>query len=701
MSAVGETSVEGFVSAGAVGCSGARRRVGEWMGRIVEEFTTHLSRFGEEDTKSILSAVEKSQRLHKGQVRDSGEPYIVHPIQVAEILLSLNLDPKAIVAALLHDVLEDTEFTRADLRREFGKEVESLVNGVTKITLVKAKNKSVQETETIRKMLFAMVKDIRVILIKLADKLHNMRTLGYKREARQRAIAQECLDIYAPLAGRLGISWIKDELEDLSLKHLSPEAYEQIKEFVAQKRSERAKHLDEVKDAIYAAAAQDGIEISVEARAKHFYSIYQKMKRRNKQTGEIYDLLGIRILCNSTNECYTLLGIVHKLWPPIEGRFKDYIAMPKSNRYQSLHTTVLSFDGKHLEIQIRTHEMHRTAEYGVAAHWLYKKGINQQQASHDDLAIVTRVKNLNGLRITSSEFLDEIKREILKDSIYVFTPKGDAIQLPRGATAIDFAYHIHTEVGNHCHGAKADGGIIPLKRELKNTQVIEILTSPTAHPHVNWLRYVRTTRARSKVRNWLNKHDENLIIERSIVARKKTNQQHREEKSEPPKQQDHTTVLDKEKVGVRIGNERNMMIRFARCCEPTVGDDIVGFVSRGRGIIVHRQDCKNLRSIPDLDERRIEVEWETVSPKATRTLRVTAERTGDLFSEIEGAVRKYKGHLIEGRVDETDQGHLVGFFTMELERKEDYRRILKSIRAVPSVIKLSESTPHDTVELRL
>ena len=673
------------------------------MGRIIEEFKEHLTRFSEEETRSILEAVEKSQSLHKGQLRDSGEPYIVHPIQVAEILVSLNLDVEAIIAALLHDVLEDTDYTRADLRREFGKEVESLVNGVTKITLVKAKNKSVQEAETIRKMLFAMVKDIRVILIKLADKLHNMRTLGYKREARQRAIAQECLDIYAPLAGRLGISWIKDELEDLSLKHLNREAYEQIKEFVSQKRSERSDYLERVRRAILSAAAENDIDITVEARAKHFYSIYHKMRRRNKQTDEIYDLLGIRILCGNANDCYTLLGIVHKLWPPIEGRFKDYIAMPKANRYQSLHTTVLSYGGKHLEIQIRTHDMHRTAEYGIAAHWLYKQGLPREKAGHEDLAIVARVKNLNGLRITSSEFLDEIKREILKDSIYVFTPKGDAIQLPRGATAIDFAYHIHTEVGHHTTGAKADGAIIPLKRELKNTQVIEILTSPSAHPHVNWLRYVRTTRARSKVRSWLNKHDENLIIDRSIVARKKSQQAQPERKPEESKPDtDHTKVMDKEKVGVRIGNERNMMIRFARCCEPSVGDDIVGYVSRGRGIIVHRTDCRNIRSIPDLDERRIEVEWETVSPKATRTFRVSAEKTGDLFSEIEGAVRKFKGHLIEGRVDQTDQGHLEGFFTMELERKEDFKSVVKSIRAVPSVIKISESTPfHDTIELGL
>ena len=656
----------------------------------LEKIVTHLT---EEEQKLVVRAAKLSKKLHEGQLRESGDPYFVHPLQVAEILAEMRLDAATICGALLHDVLEDTTLTRQDLRRDFGKEVELLVNGVTKIALVKSKNKNVQESATIRKMLFAMVKDIRVILIKLADKLHNMRTLGHKKEDRQRSIAQETLDIYAPLAGRLGISWMKDELEDLSLKHLNYEMYQQIRRYVADKKGERAAYLQRVKEAIYQAAEEEDLSVVVETRAKHFYSIYQKMKRFGKSLDEIYDLLGIRILCDGENECYNVLGLVHRLWPPMEGRFKDYIAMPKANQYQSLHTTVLSFDGKTLEIQIRTKRMHQTAEYGVAAHWIYKRGSNRDQVKRDDLAIISRVKDLNGARITSSEFLEEIKREILKDSIYVFTPKGDAIELPKGATAIDFAYHIHTEVGNHTSGAKADGSIVPLKEPLKNTQVVEVMTNPNAHPHLNWLRYARTSRARQKIRHWLNKHDENLIINRSIVARRKP-----EAPKEPPPTQvkekepaDTGKLMDEHKVAVRVGDERNMMIRFAKCCTPSTGDDIIGYISRGRGIIIHRRDCPNLKFIDDLKERKIEVEWETVSPKTTKRFRVTAQKTNDLFSEIEGAVRKYQGHLIEGRIDENDQGKLEGFFTMELERQADVKRVMKSIRAIPHVTNLSET----------
>ncbi|TVR89190.1 MAG: bifunctional (p)ppGpp synthetase/guanosine-3',5'-bis(diphosphate) 3'-pyrophosphohydrolase [Spirochaetaceae bacterium] len=661
----------------------------------IEQLAEKIEFYSDEEQQLILKAAGKSRDLHEGQFRDSGEPYFVHPLQVAEILIDIRLDASTIIAALLHDVLEDTDMTRVELRDEFGKEVEQLVNGVTKIASVKAKNRSTQQSETIRKMLLAMVKDLRVILIKLADKLHNMRTLEYKTAERRKAIAQECLDLYAPLAGRLGIAWLKSEFEDLSLKNLNREEYYQIKTAVSQKRGERSDYLARVAKTIGDAATQDGLEVEVDARAKHFYSIYEKMKKRNRSIEEVYDLLGIRILCNSSNECYTVLGLVHRLWPPIEGRFKDYIAMPKSNRYQSLHTTVLAFGGRMLEIQIRTHDMHRTAEYGIAAHWLYKSGMTPETIRREELVIINRLKSMNALHITSNEFLEEIKGEILKDYIYVFTPQGDAIQLPRGATAIDFAYHIHTEIGDHISGAKADGQIIPLKNELKNTQVIEILTSPNAHPHLNWLRYVRTSRARSKVRHWLNKHEDNLFIDKSVVARK------RAPAAEPPptrKGQDgdadgatQQTLQPPDKVGVKIGDERNMMIRFAQCCTPRTGDDIVGYISRGRGIIVHKRGCRNLEFIDDFNERAVEVEWETVSPKATRRFRVIARKTSDLFSEIEGAVRKYHGHLIEGRVDENERGQLEAYFTMELESKDDFRKVMKNIRTVPSVVSLTES----------
>ncbi|MCA1755404.1 MAG: HD domain-containing protein, partial [Spirochaeta sp.] len=351
----------------------------------IEQLEQKIEFYSEEGKNLILKAAEKSRELHEGQFRESGEPYFVHPLQVAEILIDIRLDAATIIAALLHDVLEDTEMTRVELRDEFGKEVEQLVNGVTKIASVKAKNRSTQQSETIRKMLLAMVKDLRVILIKLADKLHNMRTLEHKTADRRKAIAQECLDLYAPLAGRLGIAWLKSEFEDLSFKNLNRDEYNQIKTAVAQKRGERSDYLDRVAKKIEEASVAEGLDVEVDARAKHFYSIYEKMKKRNKSIEEVYDLLGMRILCNSSTECYTVLGLVHRLWPPIEGRFKDYIAMPKSNRYQSLHTTVLAFGGRMLEIQIRTHDMHRTAEYGIAAHWLYKSGMSPENIGREEL----------------------------------------------------------------------------------------------------------------------------------------------------------------------------------------------------------------------------------------------------------------------------------------------------------------------------
>ncbi len=661
----------------------------------IEDLGSLLGDRGYTDIDLISRAAELSRRLHDGQMRASGDPYFIHPLQVTEILVHMRMDPATIIAGLLHDSIEDTLYTYESLNKDFGEEVANLVDGVTKIDIVKAKNKNSVQAETIRKMLFAMVKDIRVILIKLADKLHNMRTLEFKRPERIRAIAQECLDIYAPLAGRLGISWMKDELEDLSLKHLQPDVYIQLKEYVKQKKSERSEYLTKITDAIERAANADSIEVETRTRAKHFYSIYSKMRQRGKSIDEIYDLLGVRILCHSISDCYIMLGNVHKLWMPIEGRFKDYIAMPKANRYQSLHTTVMGYDGRLLEIQIRTFSMEDTAQNGVAAHWQYKKDQRGDRAVHQDLTIINRLRDMDNIRIAGREFLEEMKREILKDSIYLFTPKGDVIQLPKGATALDFAYHIHTEVGHHTSGAKADGSIVPLKQPLRNTQVVEIITHPSAHPHLEWLRSVKTRGARSKIRAWINKHDESLFVDQNIVARKKADDQpakKKRKKAAPPASQ----TLQTDKLGIRVGRDRNLMIHFANCCNPSTGDEIVGYVSRGRGIIIHRTDCKNFANIKDVQERTIEVEWETVSPKITKKFLVTARRTGDLFSEIEGAVRKHHGHLIEGKVDSihsgsnNQAGSLEGHFTMELDKKEDINKIIKNIRSIPSILSISE-----------
>jgi GTP diphosphokinase / guanosine-3',5'-bis(diphosphate) 3'-diphosphatase len=639
-----------------------------------------LSLYKKEEKQEILKAIYFAEELHEDQKRASGEPYIIHPFAVAKILINLHLDYITIIAAICHDILEDTDLSHEELRNKFGDKVFKLVDGVTKISIFDVKYKSIQNSETIRKMLFAMVQDIRVILIKLADKLHNMRTLKYLDKEKRRRISEEVLTIYAPLAGRLGISWIRAELEDLALKCLYPNVFEQIKKFIAEKRSERNKYLEKVKKAIYRAAAEENLKITVLTRIKHFYSVYYKMKKRNKPLSEIYDLLGIRILCNTEVECYSILGIVHKIWKPISGRFKDYIAMPKANRYQSLHTTVVCIDGKLIEIQIRTYEMNQTAEYGIAAHWLYKTNKNQKAA--DELSIINKLKNWDKSKNGSSTFLNEIKSELLKDSIYVFTPKGNVIELPKGATPLDFAYHIHTEIGNHCIGAKSDGKILPLKNALRNTQVVEILTSPKARPHLNWLRFVKTNRARTKIRSWLNKHDENLIIEKNIVV--KTQGQSSKQKGKPKKAK--MNILNPSKVGIKIGKDRNVMIKMAKCCMPKAGDPIIGYISRGRGIIIHRADCSNLDSIREFEERKINVEWETISPNIVRRFKVTAVFKEDIFSEIEGSIRKNSGHLISGRLKKDDEGRLTGFFVIEIEKKEDFTDILKNIRSIPEIL---------------
>jgi GTP pyrophosphokinase len=421
------------------------------------------------------------------------------------------------------------------------------------------------------------------------------------------------------------------------------------------------------------------------------------MRRRGKTLDEIFDLLGIRILCAGQTDCYVILGIVHRLWKPIDGRFKDYIAMPKANKYQSLHTTVMGDGGRLIEIQIRTVQMNQTAEHGIAAHWLYKKGTTAEKVRREDLPIINRLRNWDGVKISSGDFLNEIKGEILKDSIYVFTPKGDAIELPAGSTAIDFAYYIHSDIGDHLMAAKADGLIIPLKAELKNTQVIEVVTAKNAHPHLTWMRYVKTSRARTRIRSWLKKSDETLIIERNIVARKKAELPIRTRQQWKKKETPGGEALLREEgpIGIRIGDETNMLINLARCCNPVIGDEIIGYVSRGRGIIVHKKNCPNVMAISDIAARTIHVEWENASPHSTRRFRVAAKKTYDLFSEIEGAVKKYKAHLVSGRVYDDGPDRLVANFAMEMENGEDFRKIIKSIQAVPAVLKIY--TVHDEI----
>ncbi|MDR0760868.1 MAG: HD domain-containing protein, partial [Treponema sp.] len=677
------------------------------MKKTSTDFFKKLEAYDQADRDRIVNAVKWVER------DGSGLPPPVRNLEAAAILTDLNLDADTVIAALLLNSLEETGVTGNRIIERFSRPVALLVKSVTRIADISAKNKTIQEAENIRKMLFAMVNDIRVIFIKLAVVLSDMRTLESFPQAERKRIAQECLDIYAPLADRLGISWMKDELEDLSLKTLNREAFAQIKEIVSLKKSQREVFLNTLQETIKKEAAALGITIEVESRAKHFYSIYQKMRKRNKSADDLYDLFGLRLLCNSIDHCYALLGMVHRLWKPMEGRFKDYIAMGKSNGYKSLHTTVFVTDvpaaetaaplpdngeiipgrpfpwsplrvrygvgasgGIPLEIQIRTFEMHQMAEYGVASHWLYKKGSTSEIVRPADVALINRLKDWRLIETEarddqgSESFLEDIKRELLKDSIYVFTPQGKVIELPAGATPIDFAYAIHSAVGEHCMGARADGGIIPLSSELKNTQVVEILTSTNARPHINWLRIVKTAKARNKIRSWLQLHDDSVIIEKNAAPKKKEAPKEPEKpkedegaaQTEPAAIQRVVSSPEANKIRVRVGDEKNMMIRFAKCCNPVLGDPITGYVSRGRGIIVHRKNCRSIRNIPDFAERRIDTEWESAAALLVKCFKVNARLSSNLFSEIEGAIRKYQGHLIEGRLEETSSGHMTGFF---------------------------------------
>lgn len=581
---------------------------------LLDSFFKTYTDYTKEDQKRITTAWQYLYSVTKDKVRVCGKPYYLHPLRVACILAESKLDADSVIAGLFHSMSGTEGFDDEYIRQEFGKDVSTIIIGTAKITNLKIQNKTLQQADSIRKMLFAMIDDIRVILVKLADRLDRMRNLSFANTSERKQIAQEVIDIWAPLANRLGMSNVKTELEDLSLKFSNPEVFQQLKKIVALKKSERAEYLEKAQKAIYRAAARAGIEVSISSRAKHFYSIYQKMRKRNKSAEELFDLLALRIICNTQAECYTLIGLVHTLWKPLDGRFKDYIAMPKANGYQSLHTTVIC-EGKPLEIQIRTQQMHNVAEHGVASHWLYKKGTNHDTVNVQNLSIINQLKEMRTLHLADEEFFNEMKEELLGDSIFVFTPKGDVIELPQGSTAIDFAYHIHTAIGTTLVGAKADGQIIPLSTPLQNTQIIEVMTNPQAHPTVNQLSFVKTAKARSKIRAWL-QQNEPTFTDRPSVHRDDNIENTAEQKPQRQPRAHKKGNIENAPLThagcekIRIGNTTNFLITKAKCCTPVYGDEIVGYVSRGRGIIIHRADCRNFLRIPNVASRTITVTWD-------------------------------------------------------------------------------------------
>ena len=620
----------------------------------------------------IRKAYDLAHAAHAGQKRVSGEEYIIHPLSVAQILTDLHMDDVTIAAALLHDVVEDTTYTQEQMKELFGDEVAMLIDGVTKLGRIEYKSKEEQQLENYRKLFLAMAKDIRVILIKLADRLHNMRTLKFMREDKQKRIARETIEIYAPLANRLGISNIKWELEDLCLRYLEPETYYDLVESVKQKRRERQVFIDDSIEQIREQLETSKIKAEIKGRAKHFYSIYRKMKRDNKDISEIYDLSAVRVLVESVKDCYGVLGVIHAMWKPIPGRFKDYIAMPKSNGYQSLHTTVMT-KGYPLEIQIRTFTMHQISEYGVAAHWKYKeagKSVGASDSYDQKLSWLRQVVNLQQELTDPREYFEALKVDVFSDEVFVFTPKGDVIDLPKGSIPIDFAYRIHTEVGHHCVGAKVNGKLVPLEYKLKNGDIVSVVTNKAnSGPSPDWLNIVASSETRNKIRSWFKKarREENVqrgteLLEKEAkrlgyepkellkdgrlkTIAQKLNIQNEEDLLAAlgyggmtlngilskliemhKKDLQNTTTPDVSKMleelkphqgetkksshGVLVEGEGGLLVRLARCCNPIPGDPIVGYITRGRGVSVHRADCANVLNSENDLTRVIEVSWD-------------------------------------------------------------------------------------------
>ena len=643
----------------------------------LKEFMDYVhSYLGDDECDQIMKAFTLADKAHEGQFRASGEPYIMHPLAVAEILAHLQIDHITLIAALLHDVVEDTEYTKEDIEKLFGSEVAFLVDGVTKLNQFQYETKEDRQMENYRKMILAMAKDVRVVVIKLGDRLHNMRTLKHMRSDKQKRIAKETLEIFAPLAHRLGIFNVKWELEDLSFRYLEPDKYYDLVDQMKQKRQAREDIVNDTMEQLTKALGEAGIKADIKGRPKHFYSIYKKMKKDNRDLSQIYDLLAVRVIVDTVPDCYAVLGIAHSIWKPLPYRFKDYISMPKSNMYQSLHTTVIGTMGQPVEIQIRTWEMHRVSEYGVAAHWRYKEGNKGADKEFDQK--VAWLRQVLEWQDTSNpkELVNALKLDVFSGEVFVFTPKGDVVKLPIGSVPLDFAYRVHTDVGHRCVGAKVNGKIVPLDYTLQNGDIVDIITSKTGKPSLDWLNIVGSSESKNKIRNWFKRENKEENIEKGLEAlereAKRLNYSWKElccdnriqqvvkqlksntenelyaacgyggipvstvllrlvelyKKSKEHEDARKTTeqIIEKLKVqgakkakngtGVLVKGEPGVMVRMAKCCNPVPGDDIIGYITRGRGVSVHRSDCTSLGHTPEDLERMIEVSWDEASSES-------------------------------------------------------------------------------------
>ncbi|EOU1827359.1 bifunctional (p)ppGpp synthetase/guanosine-3',5'-bis(diphosphate) 3'-pyrophosphohydrolase [Clostridium perfringens] len=719
---------------------------------MLEELISKIKANGNNvDIDLVKKAYDLAFEAHKEQKRESGEPYITHPISVAMILADMGMDTNTIVAGLLHDVIEDTDYTYEDISNIFNVEVANLVDGVTKLGKIKYKSKEEQQADNVRKMLLAMAKDIRVIIIKLADRLHNMRTLKYMKPEKQKKKAQETLDIFAPLAHRLGISKIKWELEDLCLRYIHPEEYYDLVNMIAEKRVEREKFISRIIKELKENLDKANIDSDIEGRPKHFYSIYRKMVNKHKSIEQIFDLTAIRILVNTVKDCYAVLGIVHTIYKPIPGRFKDYIAMPKPNMYQSLHTTVIGSEGKTFEIQIRTFEMHRTAEYGIAAHWKYKSGINGTDSK--DMTFENKLTWLRDIlewqkeAVDATEFMEGFKLDLFSDEIFVFTPKGVVINLPVGATPLDFAYKIHTDIGNKCVGAKVNGKIVTLDYKLKTGEIVEILTSSSSRgPNMDWLNIANSNQARSKIKQWLRKarREENLergkemldkeckkqslvfsdlskgplydkllkryhlnnveeiyvaigegeLLSSTVISKLKENivkQVAEEELNKNIEEQIAKTerqIKKKQNYGVTVKGLNNIMVRFARCCNPVPGDDIAGYITKGRGVSIHRKDCSNFKAIVEKQrEKVVDVSWGTEKGAAyVAELEVKAEDRMCLLSDVMLVITDSNLSLLSLNAKSGRNGVANINIQVKIDNIEQLKELMKKIRRLQGIL---------------
>ena len=701
------------------------------------------------DIKLIMKAYNYAKENHGDQLRKSGEPYIIHPIQVAYTLAELELDDATICAALLHDVVEDTEVTHQDLINEFGIEIAEMVDGVTKLSKLNYESVEEAQVENYRKMFLAMGKDIRVIMIKLSDRLHNMRTLKYLSRDRQIANAKETMDLYAPLANRLGIYSLKWELEDLSFKYLYPEEYHELVEGINKKRDERLKFIEKIMKDIRVELKKQHIDAEVTGRAKHLYSIYRKMKRDNKTLDQIYDLFALRILVNSVKDCYAALGVVHELYSPMPGRFKDYIAVPKPNMYQSIHTTLLGEKGTPFEVQIRTWDMHRIAEYGIAAHWAYKEasyfGKKQSvKVEEDKLSWLRETLEWQKEMQDPQEFLDTLKTELFEDEVYVFTPKGAIKVLPRGATPIDFAYSIHAEIGHHMTGCKINSKMMPILTKLKSGDIVEIITSDNSKgPSRDWLKFVKSSSAKNKIKAWFKKAQKAENIERGkdliekelkrigllhsqlfkqeyvdkmlekykyknldemyaavgfganssvkVIARmlQEYRKEHEEENIEEKIQQLAKQKQNKPKVsntGVIVKGIDNCLVKLSKCCNPLPGDEIIGYITKGRGVSVHRKDCVNIKDLITQENRLIDVEWYNENVATYQAdIEIYSNDRGGLLVDILKQVGTTKAKILGVNTKTTKEKIAIIEITLEVENTEELDKAQKAIRRVESV----------------